>query len=76
MALSTRDTEHVFQELRGGTTPARGLEAFAASAPPPEGSPPWFGSVYTDSHGACWQEVNLQALSQQPQFLSIGAHGA
>jgi hypothetical protein len=29
MALSQRDTEHVFQELRGGTTPARGLEAFA-----------------------------------------------
>ena len=29
MALSPRDTEHVFQELRGGTTPARGLEAFA-----------------------------------------------
>lgn len=57
-------------------TGLRGLDAFAASAPPPEGSPPWFGSVYTDSHGACWQEVNLQALSQQPQFLSIGAHGA
>jgi len=29
MALSPRDTEHVFQQLRGGTTPARGLEAFA-----------------------------------------------
>ncbi len=29
MALSPRDTEHVFEQLRGGTTPARGLEAFA-----------------------------------------------
>ena len=29
MALSPRDTEHVFQQLRGGTTPARGLEAYA-----------------------------------------------
>jgi hypothetical protein len=29
MAMSPRDTEHVFQQLRGGTTPARGLEAFA-----------------------------------------------
>jgi hypothetical protein len=29
MALSARDTDHVFQELRGGTTPARGLEAIA-----------------------------------------------
>ncbi len=28
MAMSPRDTEHVFQELRGGITPARGLEAF------------------------------------------------
>ncbi len=51
----------------------RGLEAFSASAPAPEGSPPWFGSLYTDPLGACWQEVNLQALSQQPQFLGIAA---
>lgn len=29
MILSQRDTEHVFQELRGGTVPQRGLEAFA-----------------------------------------------
>ena len=29
MSLSQRDTGHVFQELRGGTVPQRGLEAFA-----------------------------------------------
>ena len=29
MALSARDTDHVFQVLRGGQTPDRGLEAFA-----------------------------------------------
>lgn len=29
MSLSQRDTEHVFQELRGGTVPQRALEAFA-----------------------------------------------
>jgi len=51
----------------------RGMEAFSAGVPPPEGSPPWFGSFYTDPQGACWQEVNLQALSQQPQFLGIVA---
>ncbi len=51
----------------------RGLDAFEASAPPPSGSPTWFGSLYTDSSGACWQEINLQALSQQTQFLSISA---
>ncbi|WP_332815076.1 chemotaxis protein CheW [Ramlibacter sp.] len=51
----------------------RNLEAFASSSDPPEGSPPWFGSGYTDAGGARWQEINLQALSQQPQFLSISA---
>lgn len=63
----------------------RGLEDFTASAPAaPAGSPgsasaevpSWFGSLYTDPQGACWQEVNLQALSQQPQFLGIVAHAA
>ncbi len=51
----------------------RNLEAFASSSEPAEGSPPWFGSGYTDAAGAHWQEINLQALSQQPQFLSISA---
>ena len=31
MALSARDTDHVFQVLRGGQTPDRGLEAFATA---------------------------------------------
>lgn len=51
----------------------RGLDAFSASQEPPEGSPPYFGSGYTDASGAYWQEINLQALSQQPQFLAISA---
>jgi twitching motility protein PilI len=51
----------------------RNLDAFASSCEPPEGSPPYFGSGYTDANGAYWQEINLQALSQQPQFLSISA---
>ncbi len=51
----------------------RNLDAFTASAKPPEGSPDYFGSGYTDASGAYWQELNLQALSQQPQFLSISA---
>ncbi len=51
----------------------RALDAFQSSSPAPAGSPGWFGSLYTDSSGACWQEINLQALSQQPQFLSISA---
>jgi len=51
----------------------RSLDAFSSSGAPPEGSPEYFGSGYTDANGAFWQEINLQALSQQPQFLSISA---
>jgi twitching motility protein PilI len=51
----------------------RNLEAFSSSTEPPDGSPAYFGSGYTDASGAFWQEINLQALSQQPQFLSISA---
>jgi twitching motility protein PilI len=51
----------------------RSMEAFASSSEPPEGSPPYFGSGYTDAAGAYWQEINLQTLSQQSQFLSISA---
>ena len=47
--------------------------AFAASASPAAGSPPYFGHVYTDAAGVEWQEINLQSLSQHSAFLSIGA---
>jgi twitching motility protein PilI len=49
----------------------RNLDSFSTSSEPPEGSPEYFGSGYTDASGAYWQEVNLQALSQQSHFLSI-----
>ena len=51
----------------------RNMDAFASSTQPAEGSPEYFGSGYTDAAGAYWQEINLQALAQQPQFLSISA---
>lgn len=51
----------------------RNTEAFTSSSEPAPGSPDYFGSGYTDAGGAYWQEINLQALSQQPQFLSISA---
>jgi twitching motility protein PilI len=51
----------------------RNTDAFIASNEAPPGSPEYFGSGYTDASGAFWQELNLQALSQQPQFLSISA---
>jgi twitching motility protein PilI len=51
----------------------RGVEAFIEAAAPGDDAPAWLGYSYTDAEGGKWQEVNLQALSQQPQFLSIGA---
>jgi twitching motility protein PilI len=51
----------------------RNMDAFSSSSAPPEGAPEYFGTGYTDAGGAFWQEINLQALSQQPQFLSISA---
>lgn len=51
----------------------RNMDAFSSSSAPPEGAPEYFGSGYTDASGAYWQEINLQALAQQPQFLSISA---
>lgn len=35
--------------------------------------PEFFGNQYADGHGASWQEINLQRLSQQLEFLAIAA---
>ena len=51
----------------------RGVEVFTASRPPAPGDAAWLGHVYTDATGEEWQEIDLQALSRQPRFLSIGA---
>ena len=51
----------------------RGVEAFVASRPPDANAASWLGHIYTDAQGEQWQELDLQALSRQPRFLSIGA---
>ena len=51
----------------------RTTESFASSSPAAEAAPVFFGHSFVDMDGAEWQEVNLQALSQHPSFLSIGA---
>jgi twitching motility protein PilI len=51
----------------------RKRDAFAGAAPAPAGSPSYFGSRLTDLNGVAWQEINLQSLSQFPEFLSICA---
>lgn len=54
-------------------TGLRHVEAFKGSEPPPEGAPVFFGNRYLDADGNRWQEINLQLLSQLPQFLNISA---
>lgn len=51
----------------------RGVDAFTDSQAPDGSEAAWLGHLYTDAAGERWQEINLQALSRQPQFLSIGA---
>ena len=51
----------------------RGMDAFVSSEPAAADAPVYFGTTYLDSNGTCWQELNLQTLSQQPAFLSIRA---
>jgi twitching motility protein PilI len=51
----------------------KSVESFVASYPPSADAPEFFGHSYVDSQGAAWQEINLQALSLNSQFLSISA---
>lgn len=48
-------------------------EAFSQRIDTPADSPAYFGNRLIDLNGVHWQEINLQALSQLPQFLSISA---
>ncbi|HMS27634.1 MAG TPA: chemotaxis protein CheW [Burkholderiaceae bacterium] len=49
----------------------RGMSSFKKSEPPTATSPAYFGHVYTDLNDAKWQEINLQILAQQDEFLNI-----
>lgn len=51
----------------------RGTEAFVRSEPPGADDADFFGTTYIDASGVHWLELNLQVLSQHPEFLSIGA---
>lgn len=59
--------------LVDGLAGLRKREAFSDAVASPEGSPVYFGNRLTDLNGAQWQEINLQSLSQIPEFLSISA---
>jgi twitching motility protein PilI len=51
----------------------RRQDAFVRAAPAPEGSPNFFGQRLVDAQEVFWQEINLQLLAQNPEFLAIGA---
>lgn len=54
----------------------RGRDAYAMSRDPPQGAPGWLGAVLQDAGGTSWQTLDLQRLSQLPQFLQIGVRSA
>ncbi len=56
-----------------GLAGLRHVEAFTGSESPSAEAPAYFGHRYTDASGEHWQEINLQLLSQLPEFLSISA---
>lgn len=51
----------------------RRQDAFVRVVPAPEGSPNYFGQRMVDAQEVFWQEINLQLLAQNPEFLTIGA---
>jgi len=51
----------------------RRQDAFVRAVPSPEGSPDYFGQRLVDAQEVCWQEINLQLLAQNSEFLAIGA---
>jgi twitching motility protein PilI len=51
----------------------RNQDAFTDFAEKSPGAPAFFGNQYIDSAGLTWQEINLQLLAQQAQFLTISA---
>lgn len=51
----------------------RRQDGFVRAVPVPAGSPAYFGQRMVDAQEVCWQELNLQALAQTPEFLAIGA---
>lgn len=50
----------------------RSADAFTLEEDAAPDTPEWMGKRRTDAQGVAWQEINLRALAQSPQFLSIG----
>lgn len=51
----------------------RRQDSFVRVLPAPEGAPDYFGQQLVDAEDVSWQEINLQLLAKNPEFLTIGA---
>ena len=51
----------------------RRQDAFLRAVPAPVGSPDFFGQCLVDAQEVSWQEINMQLLAKNPEFLTIGA---
>ncbi len=51
----------------------RNQAAFSDFSEKSADAPEFFGNQYVDLNGTSWQEINLQLLAQQADFLTIGA---
>lgn len=49
----------------------RNAQDFVSREEAPADAPAFFAGYYTDRDGKNWQEINLQAMSNQVEFLSI-----
>jgi twitching motility protein PilI len=50
----------------------RRQDVFVEVTGPADGSPEYFGQRLTDAQGLCWQELNLQTLARNAEFLNVG----
>ncbi|QHE87727.1 chemotaxis protein CheW [Hydrogenophaga sp. BPS33] len=51
----------------------RNLSMFASAGSNPDGAPSYFTRTLVDLQGQVWQELDLQALVVEPEFLAIAA---
>jgi len=51
----------------------RSAAAFSGFGARPDGAPSYFNRSLVDTHGLTWQELDLQVLVGEPEFLAIAA---
>lgn len=51
----------------------RRQDAFVRVVPAAADAPDYFGQRFVDAEDVSWQEINMQLLAKNPEFLTIGA---